>query len=273
MTQFQTIARHCPLCGTDNGAGPHIAYAPAEWPMKACRACGTVYLERTWALDVLYEAFDWDTSAAVEDARRREARGLERRLSKALRRVRRRLPRRDVAALIGRHAAPGNVLELGAGNGHHLSRLDDRFVPYGIEISSAAVARGQAAIEARGGRLVNQDALGGLRGFAPEFFSGMIMRSFLEHDSDPRQTLAEAHRVLQPNAIVVIKVPNYGCLNRRVMGANWCGFRFPEHVNYFTPESITRMLAETGFGIRRFSLLQRLPTSDNMWVIAERRAA
>lgn len=94
------------------------------------------------------------------------------------------------------------------------------------------------------------------------------MRSFLEHDIRPRDILNEAHRVLKKDGLLLIKVPNYGSLNRRLVGKKWCGFRFPEHVNYFTPRTLRRFLLDTGFVVRQFSIVDRLPTSDNMWVLA-----
>ena len=41
-------------------------------------------------------------------------------------------------------------------------------------------------------------------------------------------------------------------------------------MNYFTPESLVRLCAECGLGVRAFSWLDRLPTSDNMWLVAGR---
>ena len=99
-------------------------------------------------------------------------------------------------------------------------------------------------------------------------FSGIIMRSFLEHDIHPRPILEENSRTLKRGGIIVIKVPNYGSWNRALLGDNWCGMRFPDHVNYFTPTTLSRMVRETGLKVHKFGLLDRLPTSDNMWMIA-----
>lgn len=268
-TNKKIIERHCPSCGKDNHDVTALHYAPDEWPMKQCAGCSMIYLEKTWSLDVLYEEFAWEESVEVECKRRAEMRGLERKFSKRFRKVRNALlPRKNAAKLIMQYAHQGNVLDVGSGSGHHLMQLSSAYTPYGIEISTNAVKAGISSVQERGGDLVNKDALGGMETFEDNFFTGIIMRSFLEHDIRPKEILLEAQRILKPGGIIVIKVPNYGCVNRMVMGKKWCGFRFPEHVNYFTPNSLKRLAFQTGLNIKRFGFMDRLPTSDNMWLIA-----
>ena len=72
--------------------------------------------------------------------------------------------------------------------------------------------------------------------------------------------------VLAPGGFAVVKVPNCGSLNRKVMGARWCGFRYPDHLNYFTPKALGT--AKAGFGIS-FGLTGRQATSDNVGDIGE----
>ena len=74
---------------------------------------------------------------------------------------------------------------------------------------------------------------------------------------------------MRDGARLIVKVPNFASWNRRLRGDAWCGFRFPDHVNYFTPETLTLLLRETGFRVARFGVFDRLPTSDTMWLVAE----
>jgi hypothetical protein len=71
-------------------------------------------------------------------------------------------------------------------------------------------------------------------------------------------------RILRSGAHLFIKVLNYGCLNRIVMGKKWCGFRYPDHVNYWTPGTLIKIIRDTGFQIVRFNIWDRFSTSDNM---------
>jgi hypothetical protein len=96
------------------------------------------------------------------------------------------------------------------------------------------------------------------------------MTSYLEHEPNPRAVLEAGARVMKPGARLIVKVPNYASWNRAVRGARWCGLRFPDHVNYFTPGLLVRLLRESGFGIVRFDWRDRLPTSDSMWLVGEK---
>jgi hypothetical protein len=78
--------------------------------------------------------------------------------------------------------------------------------------------------------------------------------------------LTALHRALAPGGVALIKVPNYASLNRLVTGRKWCGFRYPDHLNYFTPASLKAMAAGCGYRTR-FGPTDRLPTSDNMYAV------
>jgi hypothetical protein len=79
--------------------------------------------------------------------------------------------------------------------------------------------------------------------------------------------LTKLRRKLKSGGALIVKVPNFACWNRLVRGARWCGLRFPDHVNYFTPRTLWDMLKRAGFRVARFSLRDRFPLSDNMWVL------
>jgi predicted SAM-dependent methyltransferase len=90
-----------------------------------------------------------------------------------------------------------------------------------------------------------------------------MLRSYLEHELNPLAVLQELHRTLQPGGVALIKVPNYASLNRRIMGRRWCGFRHPDHLNYFTPKTL-RMIAERAGFECITNPIWYIPTNDNM---------
>ena len=180
------------------------------------------------------------------------------------------LPRKNAARLVERYALPGLVVDLGCANGPLGDELGEKFVPIGVEISSDLAQLADTAFKKRGGYAINAPGLAGLKTFPDDYFSAATLRSYLEHELNPKEVLKELFRCMVKGGIAVIKVPNYGSVNRMVTGSRWCGLRFPDHLNYFTPSSLRKMAVECGFRVRRFNFIDRLPTSDNMWMIIEK---
>lgn len=264
---IRVMRRLCPQCGTDNdGVAP--AHHRDPWNVLSCTGCGFVYLDRAPVYDELFETMAWRKNWQREEKRRKKARPLSYKASKMTRWRLHIFPRKQVDELIMREVDSGNVVDIGCALGGRLAGLPERYIPFGVEIESASAAEAQKLFSARGGRAVNASSLDGLKEFEDNFFQAATMRSYLEHEVQPKEVLAEISRTLAPGGIAVIKVPNYSAMMRHVMGLEWSGFRFPDHVNYFTPTSLRRMVESTGLKARRFGPTWRLPTSDNMWMIA-----
>jgi 2-polyprenyl-3-methyl-5-hydroxy-6-metoxy-1,4-benzoquinol methylase len=264
--------RVCPACEQDNAREPASRYSQDPWLIKACRRCGFVYLENAPVYDELRENLSWGDSYKQEKARRRAEEPALQYLNHKWIHFRKKHFRRDkLTALVARYVAPGKVCDVGCGRGKHLGLPDERYIPYGIELSTALAEQAREVVRDRGGVIINNTALAGLRELPPEEFTGIIMRAYLEHEVHPRPVLKAAWSVLQPQGRLIIKAPNFACVNRHIRGRRWCGLRLPDHVNYFTPRSLRSMLEEAGFTLVRMNPFDRPIISDNMWAVAEKR--
>lgn len=266
------VSRSCPLCGDANAPTPASPYSTALWIVKTCRICGFTYMTSAPVYDALSEQMSWEKTSQIEENWRTDTRALQQSLSKKLRWRMRLLPRKSMPALLDRYAGHGNIIDLGCGGGGQLEGLSSNFVPHGIEISRSAATAANDRFAQFGGYAIAAPCLDGLREFPSAFFAAATLRSYLEHEQRPAEVLDELHRVLRPLGIAFVKVPNYASLNRRVMGSRWCGFRHPDHLNYFTPRTLKQMARKCGFDTW-FGLTWRLPTSDNMWALLRRKAA
>jgi len=230
-----------------------------------------VYLENPVDYSALEDEMAWEKTYAAEAETRRRRNPVLYSVARAPKALWQRLSRRDrLVSWVRRCFAPGPVLDVGCAGGHTLERLPRQFIPYGIEVSAELSRLAQQRFAPRGGRVLQGDALSELRQFDAEFFTGVIMSSFLEHESEPRAVLVAATRVMRRDACIIVKVPNFGSWNRALRGTRWCGFRFPDHVNYFTPPLLRLLVTGSGLQVVRFGLLDRFPTSDSMWLVARR---
>ena len=160
----------------------------------------------------------------------------------------------------------GRILDVGCGGS---AGPPDPFVPFGIEISRALFEQSKLKMQARGGNAVHGSAADAITQFPDNFFSGVIMSSVVEHEKQPKKLLANVARVLERDGTAYIRVPNFGGANRSIMGPKWCGFRYPDHVNYFTVSTLGRLVAECGLRLRLLNPI-RLPFDDNINAVLER---
>lgn len=261
----------CPNCGKNNQSAIPTRFGDAKWPIKQCVRCDFVFLEIAPVYEMLSHTFAWEKTSQTEKERRALKEPIKQFISKNIKTFRNKYLRRSkLTTLIALYFQPGNILDIGCAAGGLLMTLDKKFVPHGIEISEALARQAQEKTSQRGGYIVHNDALSGISEFPSGFFTGVIMSAFLEHEINPYELLEQVHRTLSPGGSCVIKVPNYASVNRVIRGKNWCGFRLPDHVNYFTPKSLSFMCKRAGFSIQKFSLVDRLPTSDNMWIVIQK---
>jgi len=265
------VFRNCPYCSHNNANTAPTDFGNRTWVIKACSSCNFVYIEIAPVYESLSEDFAWEKTSVAEKARRVSKEPIRYFISEQLKSFRRTvLKRNKLPELIQKYFTKGNVLDIGCAGGGILTNLDQIYTPHGIEISKNLALKANKKVKPRGGHVVHNDALSGLKQLHSNYFSGVILSAFLEHEINPKEVLKEIYRTLSPSGSCIIKVPNFSSINRLVRGKRWCGFRLPDHVNYFTPKNLVGMCQASGFYIRQFKFADRLPISDNMWIVIQK---
>ena len=272
------LKRVCPLLERET-ATTVLDIAPAPWVVRACRETGFVFLENPPGYESLRADAAWEVSWAREAERRAAAEPVIHALGEVAKRVR--SPRRNkvadlATAIVKRVNQPRiELVDVGCGEGTLLGTVMDRLpetlrrrcVPHGIEISDELARRSQTALAAYGGRCVRASALEGLAVFPAHSVDLIVLASFLEHEIQPMPLLRECTRILRSGGRVVVKVPNHASWNRHVRGPRWCGYRWPDHVNYFTPRTLAQAARAAGLDVARMNWRDRLPISDSLYAV------
>jgi 2-polyprenyl-3-methyl-5-hydroxy-6-metoxy-1,4-benzoquinol methylase len=119
-----------------------------------------------------------------------------------------------MVASVAQYIKGGSWLDVGFGNGLLLFTAEEwGFAPVGIDLRQSSVeAMQRFGIEAN---CVDITAIAG-----KNRFSVISMADVLEHMPFPRDGLAAAHRLLQPDGILFASMPNYNCAAWRLLDAN-----------------------------------------------------
>lgn len=141
------------------------------------------------------------------------------------------------------------VLDLGCGRGHLLAAFRQRgWSVEGVELSDGAAQypREALGLKVHVGRL--QDL-----GFQDAAFDAVVLWHVLEHVPEPATLLGEVGRILRPNGLLLVAVPNFGSIEAGWTRGAWFHLDAPRHLVHFTPDTLGRQVAEAGLEILDWS--------------------
>ena len=151
----------------------------------------------------------------------------------------------DKIALVRAHKASGRLLDVGAGVGLFVRHaLDNGFEAQGVEMSAQAVETGTRSLDVP---LTRGDFLG--TELLPSSFDVVTLWHVFEHLDDPRAILAKIHRILKPDGVVIIAVPNIHSIQARIFRGSWYHLDVPRHLFHYSPDSLAHVLSGAGFRI------------------------
>lgn len=151
---------------------------------------------------------------------------------------------RGVLDRLLRYGPVRELLEIGCGPGVFLAEA----ARAGIE-SVVGVDRNPWAVEQVRARGL-EGHVGSIDVLAPgRQFDAVVMLDLLEHVGEPRAFLAALRPHLRPGGRLFIMTPNIRSLLARLSGERWVSFKIPEHVLYYSPRSIRRLLGDAGFEV------------------------
>jgi 2-polyprenyl-3-methyl-5-hydroxy-6-metoxy-1,4-benzoquinol methylase len=240
----------CPGCGATDAS--HVLTKEDEVSLWRCASCRLVF------------AAEWADLVAVNDYRYYAARidWPEERIHTPVNTVRLEALLDDLATL----APSKRLLDVGCGLGELVRVAVDRgWDARGVELSPEAVA----VCRRFGLPCDTTDFLG--PAVDGERFGAITMIELIEHVATPSAFLQRAAELLEPGGIVYLTTPNFKALGRRLLGPGWPAIG-REHVNYFTPATVTDLIATTSaLEVVRLSTKNLSPNHLRMFVKKLRR--
>jgi SAM-dependent methyltransferase len=146
-----------------------------------------------------------------------------------------------------RYRDGGKLLEIGCAYGFFLQEAKRHFGVAGIEVAEGAVAHcRRAGLDVSQGVAEPQtlDRVGCL--------DAIVMLDVIEHLPDPRGTLALCVQQLNPGGVIMLTTGDFGSGIARLAGEKWRLMTPPQHLWFFTQESMRRLAASLGLEVAAY---------------------
>lgn len=234
----------CDLCGNNNytsalHSNDYRLGSATLYSLVMCNLCGLVSLHPLCQPEDLASVYpDWLWKNEVEHQRHNQDR-----LHQTIRLIQQ------------CHPKTGLLLDVGCGVGNFVSIAGSKgWQARGIEVSTSQVTYAKA-------RGLNVELCEDFLTYTPQdSFDVITFNHVLEHVPSPRAYLTHALKCLKPGGILVIAVPNYASLSRRLFGGYWTHLDLPRHLFHFTPTVLQHLLDEIGCDLLILNFANR---SDN----------
>lgn len=230
-----SVRRLCPICQSEREAtvlGKASLGGNSRFDFAECQDCATRYLSpqpSPQQLQKLYVAsyygHDWFKQKGWGSA---------------------------FARLVLAKKPPGKFLDVGCGLGFFMAGIkqNSNWEAYGVEFAAAAVdfARDELGLDVRRGELVDVD-------YPEAFFDYIQVHNVLEHVRDPMTLLKECRRILKPDGVIDLRVPNGRVdsldLLRFFKRSGQASFSKSGHIFFFPRETIRWMVEKAGLDIEQ----------------------
>jgi len=139
--------------------------------------------------------------------------------------------------LIERRKAPGRILDVGCGTGEFLAEMSRHgWEAVGLDQDGEAVeyARRAYGLDAQTVDIEDFSAV-------DESFDVVTFWHVLEHLPNPKGALRQVRRILKPDGLLLLAVPNIDSLDFQVYREDWVALDFPRHFRHFDGGSLERL--------------------------------
>jgi 2-polyprenyl-3-methyl-5-hydroxy-6-metoxy-1,4-benzoquinol methylase len=136
----------------------------------------------------------------------------------------------------------GRLLDIGCGIGFFLDEAKKRgWEVYGTEYSERLIGLlREKGITIHEGQLNSEN-------YQKGFFDVVTSFEVIEHINNPTSELKQIATLLRKGGLVYLTTPNFNSLLRRRLKIQYNVIKYPEHLSYYTPKSLSRLFQLNGF--------------------------
>jgi SAM-dependent methyltransferase len=249
---------NCDLCGNDKTAfflEAVSAVTQEKFKIVRCRSCGLIYLNPRPVKETIGSYYPAGSYYSYQDFTIKKLNYRERLKQFVLEGYydSKNIFKKILSYLLVRNflivppkEKKGRLLDIGCGSGEFLSQMKNfGWEVYGVEINQESADIGnQRGLNIFCGELGDAD-------FPENFFDVVVLSQALEHVYSPGAYLEKTYQLLKEDGLLIIGVPNIGCLEIQIFVRNCHALDVPRHLHFFTIASLRNYLEKYGFEVER----------------------
>ena len=233
---------NCPLCHSDEireylNVADHFLTSD-KFELVKCSQCGFLFTQDHPGIEETDRYYESAGYISHNDS----AGGLSASIYRIAREFMLKRKRKLVCSASGLNK--GSILDIGSGTGHFLSEMKEKgWLAKGIEINDKAREFSIAEF--------NLEVLphGSIGSLPSESFDAITLWHVLEHFQDPFSYAAEIARLLKPQGVCLVALPNCSSFDARHYKEFWAAYDVPRHLWHFTPDTFKLFAKKRGFDI------------------------
>lgn len=224
----------CILCGSTN---KKLWYRMGEFDSLICKDCNCRYVSPRYSDRQLDEHYSEDLFTKSKDYE-----GVLHNMLNPKERKRKQGDMKTEIDAVAKHIPDGGrVLDVGCQTGIFLEALPDKYEKFGVERSEWAAEHCKKIIDGKiyVGKIEDAD-------FEKEYFDAINISYVVEHLQYPAKTLKHILSWLKKDGILIISVPNFGCLCSAVFREFYRLADPRQHIYLPTPSGLKNLMDSLG---------------------------
>ncbi|MDO9087402.1 MAG: class I SAM-dependent methyltransferase [Anaerolineaceae bacterium] len=145
-----------------------------------------------------------------------------------------------VNRILKKEKKSGKILDIGCATGIFLNEMKNKgWDCYGVEPNNFAANYGKEYFDLN---IINKPFE--QTNFLNSFFDVVTMWDVLEHVENPDLVAKELYRILKPDGLLVVSMPNSDSIECKIFGKYWAGWDIPRHNNIFDSKNINNYFSK-----------------------------
>ena len=148
----------------------------------------------------------------------------------------------EILVKLEKYRKANRILDIGCGIGYFLEEaIKKDWEVYGTEFTDEAMN----ICSSKGIKM--QRGILNPNNYEPGYFDVITSFEVIEHINNPVEEANNIYSLLRKKGIFYFTTPNFRSFSKNLLKENWNIISYPEHLSYYTPKTITKILKQAGF--------------------------